>query len=90
MKVHTYIRGGPFDFWGGGGVRKLYLNNLFIFCQVGNFFFILPAVKNKFFFSFVPKMKQFFSTYFCEHMGHAVSFDDNMRSPEIIRVCGSY
>ena len=71
------LRGGPFDIWGGGGLRKIYLNNLFIFSQFGNFFFILPAVKNKIFFSFMLKMKQFFSTYFCEPMGHAVNFDHN-------------
>ena len=39
-KSHTRVfRGGPFDFWGvggGGGLRKMYLNNLFIFSQVEN------------------------------------------------------
>ena len=35
---------------GGGGLRKMYLNDLFIFSQDRNNFFILPAVKNKFFF----------------------------------------
>ena len=47
----------------------MYLNNLFIFSQVGNNFFILPAVKNKLFF-FVRNKEE---TY-----GHAVSLDDNM------------
>ena len=44
------IRGGPFEIWGGGGLRKMYLNISFIFSQLGNKFFILPAVKNNFFF----------------------------------------
>ena len=35
---------------GGGGLRKMYLNILFIFSLLGNKFFILPAVKNNFFF----------------------------------------
>ena len=41
-----YVRGGPFDFW-GGGVRKMYLNNLFIFCsflqQMKQIFYSKPA-----------------------------------------------
>ena len=62
----------------------MYLNNLFIFSQVGNNFFILSAVKKQFLFSFVPNKKHFFSTYFCEPMGHAVSFDSVMQYMEAV------
>ena len=76
MKVGLLLRGGPYDFWGGGGGG---LNNLFIFSQFGNNFFILPAVKNNFF-SFVRTKDEtiFATTYFCELTGHTVGFDDNM------------
>ena len=36
---YSSIRGGTFDFWGGGGgVRKLYLKNPFIFSRFRNSF----------------------------------------------------
>ena len=57
----------------------MYLNISFIFSQLGNNFFILPAVKNKFFFLVCRKDETiFFSTYFCEPTRHTGSFDDNM------------
>ena len=56
----------------------MYLNNLFIFSEVGNFYFILTGVKNKFFFFVRTKDEQiFFSTYFCKPTSTAVNFDDN-------------
>ena len=47
------IRGGPFDFWGGGGVDENVPEHFIYFFPVLNFFFILRAVC-------VTKMKQFF------------------------------
>ena len=44
------FKGGPFDFWGGGGLRLMYLNNLFIFSQVENHFFYFTISEKQFFF----------------------------------------
>ena len=60
---------------GGGGLRKMYLNNLFIFSQFGNkIFYFTSSV----FFVHRKDETIFYSTYFCEPTGHTVSFDDNM------------
>ena len=76
------LRGGPFDFWGGGGgggVEENVPEQFIYFCRGRHFFFILTGVKNKLFL-FAPTKDEhiFFSTYFCEPTGPAMSFDDNM------------
>ena len=47
------IRDRPFDYWGGGGVEENVPEQSIYLFPSRNFFFILPAVKNKLFFSFI-------------------------------------
>ena len=61
------------------GVEENLLEQSIYFFWGRKQFFILPAVKNKLFiFVCIKDETIFFSTYFCEPTGHAVSFDDNM------------
>ena len=61
---------------GGGGVEENVPEQSIYFFPFLNFFY-LPAVKNKFFFVHSKDETIFFSTYFCEPTGHALSFNVN-------------
>ena len=49
MLQAIYVRGGPFDFWGGGGVEENVPEQSIYFFQGRKQFFILPAAKKKLF-----------------------------------------
>ena len=72
------VRGGPFDFWGGGGVEEnVPEQSIYFFPGQKQFFYFTSSEKQIFFFVRTKDETIFFSTYFCEPTVHAMSFDDN-------------
>ena len=72
------VRGGSFDFWGGGVEENVPEHFIYFFPVRKQIFYFTNSENQIFFFVCNKDETIFFSTYFCELTGHTGSFDDNM------------